>query len=773
MPHPHPTSNLRIGPGITHPVLEVSGRHQKGPPSIPHPRSNDSSVDGENPSSERSVRRGELLVRINADHPIVVLDAPAGYGKSTLLTQMAETDHRPVSWIALNRLHDEPALLMGSLLGALLPPEELEENLLGGPLDHPAFLSSVVLPRLARLLQRHSAPALVVLDGTEALRSQASWTVLSAFLDAGLRGTTFALAGRSQPRLPLGRWVTHRRLLWLRRTDLAMTERESRSLLQTSAVAADAEDAEVAVLLDQCAGWPAALRLAAEWLRTHTLRERTADPFSGRAAAVRTYLHEAVLPDLDPPVLRFLIRASVLSELTGPLCDAMSETSGTGALLEELSRSNVPLSAIDSRSDRYRLHPLFADALTELRATLVPESEKDLHRRACLASEAEGNVEEAVRHASACGDVHLLADLVWSNVGRPRPAPTAERPLDRWLAGCPTELLRAEPRLALAAAWRALEHGGATSHWTAAAAQAAAPEPDARSGTSVRGGLALFRALLATNGVAAMIADADEAVADTGDDAWRCMACMAAGVGRRLQGDAAGASRWLSEGEQLSRLLSVPSVEAQCLAQRAALAADDEDWAAAESFSRRAVELIDRFRVRHLVTMMPSFAVSAVCFARRGDAEQAEHAALQARRLLARASAAFPTWMQLDVRILLGHAHLLVRDTAAARSVLSEAQTELHGVTGEHEFASKLHRQWQLAEELPLNTTAGRTAISPAELRVIQLLPTHLSFREIGEALYLSRNTVKTQAIAAYRKLGVNSRTEAVACARTFGLLDR
>jgi LuxR family maltose regulon positive regulatory protein len=129
--------------------------------------------------------------------------------------------------------------------------------------------------------------------------------------------------------------------------------------------------------------------------------------------------------------------------------------------------------------------------------------------------------------------------------------------------------------------------------------------------------------------------------------------------------------------------------------------------------------------------------------------------------------------MQLDVRILLGHAHLLQRDTAAARTVLSEAQTTLRGVAGEAMFAVNLQREWQLAEELPVATTAGPSSISPAELRVIQLLPTHLSFREIGYSLFLSRNTVKTQAIAAYRKLGVNSRAEAVTCARTFGLLDR
>jgi LuxR family maltose regulon positive regulatory protein len=305
------------------------------------------------------------------------------------------------------------------------------------------------------------------------------------------------------------------------------------------------------------------------------------------------------------------------------------------------------------------------------------------------------------------------------------------------------------------------------------AAQAPATERENAKRTPVRGGLALFRALLAEDGVDRMLADADEAVANTGDDAWRCLACFVAGVARRLRGDRSGAATWLSEGVQLSRLLSVPSVEIQCLAQQAILALDREDWSAADDLSGRAIDLLTRFRVQHLVPLMPALAVSAVCSARRGETRESEHAAQLARRLLARASAGFPAWIQLDVRILLGHGHLLLSDTAAARSMLAEAQTALADVTGKVEFASRLHSKWRLAEEIPLATTAGPSAISPAELRVIQLLPTHLSFREIGHALYLSRNTVKTQAIAAYRKLGVNSRTEAVARARTFGLLDR
>ena len=725
---------------------------------------------------ESPVRREELLTRLrgNADLPVIVVDAPAGYGKTTLLRQWSAEDPRPVRWLTLTPLHDDPALLLSSLLGAVHTPEDISASLVSGPLDNPAFLSSIVLPRLARARRSEATPTLVVLDGTEVLRDDLAWRVLTAFLDASVPGTTFALAGRSQPPLPLGRWVTHRRLLWLRRDDLILTPQESRAVLSTTGIDPDGPD--VAAVLRRCAGWAAGLALAAADVRGRAGARRQDAPFSGTTPLVRQYLSQTFLDPLEPDAAQFLLRVSVLRELTGPRCDALTESTGSGALLEELSRSNVLMSPCDSEPDRYRLHPLFVDLLTSLRAEIEPGLEPRLRRLASRAAEHDGEVEDAVGHARASGDLDLLADLVWANVARPRPTPTADRPLDRWLTACSTDQLRSHPRLALAAAWQAFENGRSPEPWASVAESLAGgpAETGSESGrTPLDAGLSLFRALTSREDAAAVTAHADAAVEYSDDDAWRCMACQVAGLLRWLQGDRTGAKQWLSEGEQLSRLLDVPSVEAQCLAQRAVLAVEDEDWRAAEKLSAAALEIVHRLRLHHLVPLMPAFAVSAVCSARRGEHAKAEESARQACRLLAQASPGFPAWLQVEGRMLLAQAHLMLGNSTAARSLLSEAQTGLSDVFGQPEFAAKLRRLWHLAEELPLSTTAGPSAISPAELRVIQLLPTHLSFREIGYALYLSRNTVKTQAIAAYRKLGVNSRTEAVDCAHAYGLLDQ
>jgi LuxR family maltose regulon positive regulatory protein len=128
-------------------------------------------------------------------------------------------------------------------------------------------------------------------------------------------------------------------------------------------------------------------------------------------------------------------------------------------------------------------------------------------------------------------------------------------------------------------------------------------------------------------------------------------------------------------------------------------------------------------------------------------------------------------WLTYEAKVLLGKVHLLLGDPAAARNMLAEAQTVATRTFESRHLKRLLDEEWSMAAASPLTTSLGPSALTTAELRVLQLLQTHLSFQEIGNALFLSRNTVKTQAIAAYRKLGVRSRSEAVETARQLGLL--
>jgi LuxR family maltose regulon positive regulatory protein len=691
-----------------------------------------------------------------------------GYGKTTLLRQWASADPRPVRWISLTGSHDDPAVLLGDVLGALNTTETVDGNVVAGPVDDRAFLVGVVLPRLVRILRNRHQPLVLVLDGTDHLQSEEAWEVLSALADATPDGMSLALAGRRQPPLPLGRWVTHRRLSWLQREDLRLDQDEAKALLLSAGVAGHRDILDP--LIERCSGWAAALHIAADLVRNAPDAQRAATEISGESPPLQEFLRTEVLDAETPSVQQFLNESSVLTELSGERCDAVLAVTGSGSRLADLSRSNVPVEATGHRPDKFRYHPLLADLLQHNLRIGEPQEELTLNRRASLSFDNDGAVKQAVQHARAAHDTNLAAELVWPRVAEQRSAD--DRPLDHWLDAFSTMELQASPRLALAAAWRAMETGRPLDHWLSAARRSSSAD---RQGApaSVRAGLALFRAVLAKSGAGQMSADADLAVADSGDDAWRCLACHLAGVARWLLGDRVGARRWLDEGEQLSHLLDVPSVEAQCIAQQAVLALEEEDWAAADSLAFRAMALVERFGLQDDVTMATAFVAFASASARRGERQSSEQAVRTARRLLARSPTEFAPWMRVESRMLLGRVHLLLGDPVTARELLREADVAARSTAvGSPEQQRKLQDVWRMADELPVTMPAGPSSITAAELRVLHMLPSHLSFAEIGNSVFLSRNTVKTQAISTYRKLGVNSRAEAVACARTLGLLD-
>ena len=129
-------------------------------------------------------------------------------------------------------------------------------------------------------------------------------------------------------------------------------------------------------------------------------------------------------------------------------------------------------------------------------------------------------------------------------------------------------------------------------------------------------------------------------------------------------------------------------------------------------------------------------------------------------------------WQAVQTRYQLARAHLILGGTTAARILLSEAQNLLMSTADAVALRTRLEEAWQQVEKSPVGLGGGLSTLTTAELRVLQLLPTHLSFEQIGARLFISRNTVKTQAISAYRKLGVTSRTEAVERAEALGMIQ-
>jgi len=213
-------------------------------------------------------------------------------------------------------------------------------------------------------------------------------------------------------------------------------------------------------------------------------------------------------------------------------------------------------------------------------------------------------------------------------------------------------------------------------------------------------------------------------------------------------------------------------LQAHCLSQLALLAIAEDDWIGADELSRTAMRVVAEHDLQERASMAIQFAVAALCSARQADPTPAHRAHDHAAALLAALKSA-PPWFMLEAHLLLARSALLLGDVAAARTFIGESER----FAPKCPDASVLHQELSgatgMIEALPITDDFGAITLTPAELRVLQHLPTQLTFSELGERLFVSRNTVKTQVHSVYRKLGVSSRTRAVDRAREVGLLDR
>jgi LuxR family maltose regulon positive regulatory protein len=669
------------------------------------------------------------------DVPLILLAAPAGYGKTTTLLDWAQQDPRPFAWVALCAAHDDP----GALLAAV------------------ARSSEAAIARGDEFV--------LVLDGTDALRRDETLEALADLVAHPPAGAQVVLASRGEPRLPLGRLRAHREVLEVTARDLVMTAGEAGALLERAGVALGA--AQVDALVARTEGWPAGLYLAALSLRDQDDRDDAVARFGGDDRVVREYVADSVLRDLPPADARFLLRTSVLDRLCGPLCDAVTREGGTAARLRGLERANVLLVALDRSDEWYRHHRLLGEVLrAELRCR-EPGLERELHRRASAWHAAHGDIDAAVGHAVAAADVRRAGDLLWANALR-HLAEGHDAAVRGWLERFSDEQVAGDPALALVAAHAGLARGerDLAEHWTDAASRAlrGSRRP------SMRAAVGITRAAIARDGLRRMRDDAARAgAAAPGDSPWLTLQRLLEGTARHLLGDRERARALLADGARRG-VIDAPGVSAQCLTQLSLLALDAGDRHEAAGLASRARAQVDRHRLRERPSMSAVLAVSALARARAGQADAAKGDAAAALRLLD-GLVDCAAWYRAQVTLVLARALLALGDLAGARDLLDD--DFLHAAARE----SPVLGAWLAEGEADVECYSASTASMPAsltsaELRVLRLLPTHLSFREIGARLYVSPNTVKTQAQAVYRKLDASSRSQAVARAGALGLLE-
>ena len=686
---------------------------------------------GTNAGRRRSpavVRERLIGLLSHADARMALLVAPAGSGKTTLLRQWAERDARPFAIVAVRG--DEDLL------------ESIEAEL-GRSLDA-------------------GWPIVLALDGVERITDPESLAELATLADRLPAGSQLVVASRSEPALPIGRLRAQGELVELRAKDLAMTRSEAARLLQGAGLTVGPDD--VVTLVRRTEGWPAGLALAA------TAALASADPaqairrFTGANRLVADYYRDEVLAGLGAEQIRFLTHASVLDVLTGPVCDATLGCRGSGAVLRDLERANVPLVALDQSDSEYRQHALFAEMLSAELRRAEPERERELRRRAAAWYAAEGDLDRAVRHAVAAGDAGTAGSLLWTNAAA-HVLHGRTTMMRSWLDCFSDEEIAAVPGLALTAAAAHLVRGERdhVEHWAAAAERRLQPA----GGGGLAAGVALMRAAVCRDGLGDMAENAARAYALAPDDSpWRAPACLLAGVAAHLTGDRAWARR---SSKRARAAAASPRPPSRCSASPSSRC-----WRSTTTTGTRPR------RTRRVRGPRSSGSGSATprsarwrSRCRRACGPSAD-APSRRRPTGARRCACSPgspasrpgtppssgsSWPGRTPARRYGGRAGACRGRIAPRRTLPEATVLadwIDGVLG----AGHARR-----ERRPPGS------LTTAELRVLQLLPTHLSFREIAAGLHVSANTVKTHAHAVYRKLDASSRSEAVLKAREAGLL--
>jgi LuxR family transcriptional regulator, maltose regulon positive regulatory protein len=722
------------------------------------------SVNGTGVRSRVGLVPRERLVRLLLDArdvQVALVIAPAGYGKTTLLSEWASRDDRPFAWVTLDEADNDPATLLSSVALALDAIEPIGWEVFEALSSQRPDAAAVALEGLTAALSCRELSCVLALDDVHVLKAPASRRLLTAIGRALLPGSQLGLVGRSDSALPVGRLRAQGSSLELRAEQLAMTRSEGAALLREARVELTPE--EVLSLMRRTEGWAAGLHLAALSLREQNGDRPEGGRFAGDDRFVSEYVREEFLSELSVAELEFLTRTSVLEHLSGPVCDAVLDHGGSAEMLARLARSGVMLVPLDRSDTTYRYHRLFADVLGSELRRLEPDLRPGLHRRASDWYEDHGDARRAIEHAIAAHDVPRAGRLIWDSA----PQRENDEVIDSWLRSFTEDERSGTPILALAAAGRCLVAGDLyqAERWSLLAG----PAPGETN--RVQAGIAVMEAALGQAGVARMGADASRARALLGDRSpWHPIGLYFEGVARHLTGDRAPARQQLREGAHRAAV-SAPLFQTLCLAQLALLVLEEGDQERATTLAARAVAQIERCGLHESPMVALVIVVSATLCAERGRMAEARVEQQRALALLGEIADPSP-WYEAECRILLARVALRLNALTRAREHLETASAALRRMPDAGLLTEWLETARAQVDAALDSTAEADWSLTTAELRVLHHLPSHLSFREIAERLFVSPNTVKTHARGIYRKLGVSCRGGAVERARHAGLVD-
>ena len=714
----------------------------------------------------------ELASTVSAK--LVLVDAPAGFGKTTLVAQWrsSELEHRRFAWLSLDVGDDDPGRLWWHVVSALerACPELDAQDLRRVLRTQAPDIADALIPKLANWLGDLQEPVVLVLDDFHVIREPECHEQVASLLLHLPPAVLLVLITRADPRLPLARLRTIGEMVEVRMPELRFTPSQAAALVRDVS-GAELTDADLADLVERTEGWPAGLYLAALSLRGHPAPGDFVRQFTGNNRFVVDFLAEEVLTRLPAEIRRFLARTSILDRFCAPLCDAVAGSDNSAALIDILERENLFVVPLDETRGWYRYHHLFAQVLRSQLARAESGTVPVLHQRASAWYLASGWVEEAIGHALAAGDVPRSVDLIarhwyaYVSVGR---AGTVRA----WMRMFSDREIAANPLAAHCAAWAAALSGEPESlhRWLPVieTAHHEGPMPDGL--VSLESSAALLRGVYGFEGLRVMRDSARRAAeleADPGSP-WCTLARAAYGFSLYLSGDLDAAVEALEDaarGEASGTMIGILALSALSL-----IAAGRGDIALAEELADRSRGLAAQDDLTESPQASLAYTATGAVRAAQGRLEEArgefEHALRSRRR-----KPGMSPWATLESLLGLAPVLLELGDSAAAGGAIDDAGSLLVQFPEGAEVLEARLENLRRRLDGPARAAARGGPLTQREVAVLRLLRGTLSLREIGQELYVSPNTVKTHAQAIYRKLGVSTRHDAVERGRQAGVL--
>jgi LuxR family maltose regulon positive regulatory protein len=720
------------------------------------------------------VERQELIQYLaDARARLTLVDAPAGFGKTTLAAQWRSSpiDGRLFSWVSLDHGDNDPSRFWWHVVCALqraCPDFDGEKILRVLHVQVPDF-DGAVLPMLVNELAALAEPVVLVLDDYHLIKERACHDQMALLLVHLPPSAQVAILTRADPPLELARMRAAGEMVEIRARELRFDIPQAAALISNVA-AVELADHDLADLVERTEGWPAGLYLAALSLRGHPSPGAFVRQFTGNNRFIVDFLVDDVLSKQPADVRRFLTRTSVLPRFCAPLCDAVSGVADAAAIIEVLERENLFLVPLDENRQWFRYHHLFAQVLRAQLARTEPDAVPGLHERASAWHREAGSPDEAIDHALAAGDAAgataMIARSYYLYIGAGQIAT-----VHHWLRLLGDGWIATSPLAAHVAAWIAALSGDPRAVRrllpVLRAAGDAGPLPDAMRSFELSA--ALLEGTFGFDGLGPMREAGRRALELETDPAspWYALAHVSFAGALYWTGEFELAAVHAEEARLGKAAISIVSMLSSGI--MALLAVEAGRRVQAEELARASHDIATDPRLAHTAQSSFGHLAMGAALAAQGKLDEARNELEQALRVRQRWTGLSP-WPTVEIMLRLAPVLADLGDRTRAAALLDEVRQVLRSRPDGAD--AQLARLAELERRLAHRSLAAPgEPITEREQEVLRLLQGTLSLRDIGRELYLSPNTIKTHTRALYRKLGVSDRQDAVAKARELGLI--